>query len=347
MKKPILFTYMIIITLYCCACSDKNQQNNHDVTYSNIEIDIPYYEDFKAFPLYYLNDNEIVAVYIKAGSEKQSKICMFNIDTKEFNIIYEGDYLINAFGNIFYKLNEGFLLQTGYNRLLFDKEKNDLKEYQLDIGPKVDYLLIDPNLEYVIENETNHLYLRDINDNSRIKFNIPDGRYRTRFKWNNAGDEFIYLSDYTNAVIVDINSNKSSNFRGNEDFSYPDGFVEYGDIYYTSDEESIILSCICEEGNVFQIIDKQTGNLINVFEGTHDSYLFDIFDEYLLFSSGEKNNQNLVLYNYINDTQEVLTSLEGQYICGASINKSTNQVAFITYGFNERIQKLHIISLEN
>lgn len=352
MKKTIL-VMIIILSVVFYGCSNLKQKNvlnsnpddtinesnnisynetndNSDYIEKSLKLETPFFEGFKAMPIFYFNDNKIILCYIKFGSDKQTKISLFDTETKQFNTIYEGDFYISATDSYFSVTQKGFILQIGPNQLTFDRESVDIKEIMPDIGSKIEFSLYEPSFGFTIEEESNDLYLMDNKDNIRSKLNPPDSRYKTSFKWNPTDTEFIYLADHLNVVIFNKNTEEFNMLKGGEKYPFPDGLVDYLDIFYTGDGENIILHGACEDKTVYQIIDKTNGSLIATYESPHDTKLLGVYEDYLIFVDGDKDSQEIILFDYKNNFIEILFSLEGQYFCGGTVNSNINQIALIT-----------------
>lgn len=332
-KKIILLVLFIVGTIVFCSCKTQDTNQNVEIGSQNkvitgqFELETPAFSGFKIVNMFYLNDNKIILCYRQYG-ESKSKLVLFNIKTKGFETIYEGDFNLDFDTPLFIN-NEDFMLQNGLSRLFFNQAESSIEEVMNDNNLEEKHIIYDSKGKYAIESGEEGLFLLNISSNTRSQVN-EKSRVRSEYKWRSDGMEFIYIADYSSVVVVNVDTLEVSKFVGEKDFPFPDNLVDYLHIYYTGDEKNIILGGACESNTVYQIIDKSNGSLIAQFEGeTPNCTLLDINQTSLLIMDGPKDNSDLFLHNYQNGIKTPQFSAENQFIMTAKLNSTGEQLAMV------------------
>ena len=119
-------------------------------------------------------------------------------------------------------------------------------------------------------------------------------------------NQLALLSRYGTVIVHDMNADADDSVSVTFNVQPPEGWVDYFFADYTADQEALVLTVSCEDSTVYQVVDKQTGQLLIEYEGSHHSELYDVYGDYLLLADGDKFGGKLLLWNYKTGEQQVI-----------------------------------------
>ena len=119
-------------------------------------------------------------------------------------------------------------------------------------------------------------------------------------------NQLVLLSRYGTVIVHDMTADAEDTVNITFNVQPPEGWVDYYWVDYTADQKALVLTVLCEDSTVYQVVDKQTGQLLIEYEGSHHSYLHDVYGDYLLLADGDKFGGQLLLWNYKTGEQQVI-----------------------------------------
>lgn len=315
----------IILLIVCVLVFSFGYTKIKNINEEEVQIQLPTFDFFVVTDFYFVTENEILLNYHKYGNDSSTKIVLLDLVGNDFSILYEGEQ--DFTNGIFLNKKNTYILQNGEAQLTFDSVNEQMKinlsnsaENIISFYNPYQNITVQRTKEGTVIQYPEETY--KIEDNSGISLG---------YKFNKDGSELIYISDYMGFCAFDFRERKLIKFKGNESFELPKQLVDYLDINYTTDEKNIILLGACENNNVYQIIDKENGNLIAQYVGeTNNTRLLDVNEKSLILFDGQNDNSKIVQFNYENSEKLSLLDIEdGAMFCG-KLNDSKTKLVLIT-----------------
>jgi hypothetical protein len=343
-KKNILFIFVVLIVYILTSCTNVDYKDptalepDKDIL-GDFEIEIPLYDDLKSYNLYYLDDSNILICYQSFDKTSKSLWSVFNIRNKEFEIIYTGKFNISD-GLERKKTKKSYIFENALGKIIIDK--NDFSISEVIYEKPTGYSLLSPDGEYTIIRDFLNLKLEN-NKTNDIKDIEIVGRTISSLVWSPDSEQIVYLADNFTIVVVDPATTEYYTLEPGRDFPLPEGLVAYMDIYHI-DNNKILLDGACETNSVYQLIDKNDGELLWSYSGKNECQIFDIKDNFIIFAEGPKKDRDILLYDMSNNSSKIIYNATDEYVVNSKLSDNGSWLAVLF--MSEEKQYIKIISIK-
>lgn len=343
--KRTLIILVLILSLVGCSNAGKMEDTQIDHQGSdtdmvkNVEIDYDNLKDFRIAKSYWYSDDNIILAFEKPGENALSKILSFSISTNKEKIMYEGPFRV-AFTDSFVENAEQIGYQSAQTALFFDKDTQKFSSEYV-IPDRKHHFIFSPDIKYLALREDSGLNVLDRDTNDKILLDNSGDNYIS-LNWADDNSKLVYIdNNYSNIVIIDIDSKTKRILQGDVDFKYPDNFFELLSCYFLPNNNDVLVNFGVSS---LGILSKEKNYESTIIAEDREITVMDVKDSVILYATNKNpsNENKLVSYDYVSENKREVFSTSDFVIC-ADISPDGNSVVVGTY--NDGITNLYIVPI--